>query len=174
MKNYYDILEIDKNASEDDIKKAYRSLAKKYHPDVNKEPGAEDKFKEINEAYQTLSDKDKRYIYDNGLNNNSKAYYTYNNYNHFFYAKMCPRCGAINNIVNNNCTNCSFKFSRVEEKEEDYYGPYFTGSLVHGFLLGIFLNIFGIIIAYIFGGKRTFTGSCVGFACLLIIVGLLI
>ena len=63
MKNYYDILEIDKNASEDDIKKAYRSLAKKYHPDVNKEPGAEDKFKEINEAYQTLSDKDKRYIY---------------------------------------------------------------------------------------------------------------
>ena len=50
-RDYYEVLGVDKNASEDEIKKAYRTLAKKYHPDVNHEPGAEEKFKEINEAY---------------------------------------------------------------------------------------------------------------------------
>ena len=50
-RDYYEVLGIAKGASEDEIKKAYRSLAKKYHPDVNKAPDAADKFKEINEAY---------------------------------------------------------------------------------------------------------------------------
>lgn len=63
-KDYYKILEISKTASDDDIKKAYRKLALKYHPDKNKSPGAEEKFKEVAEAYEVLSDKKKREIYD--------------------------------------------------------------------------------------------------------------
>lgn len=64
-RDYYEVLGISKNASEDEIKKAYRSLAKKYHPDMN--PGdaeAEARFKEVNEAYAVLSDSDKRAKYD--------------------------------------------------------------------------------------------------------------
>lgn len=63
-KDYYEVLGVDKSADAAAIKKAYRKLAMKYHPDVNKEPGAEDKFKEINEAYEVLSDEEKRKLYD--------------------------------------------------------------------------------------------------------------
>lgn len=63
-KDYYDILGIKRGASEDDIKKAYRKQALRYHPDKNKSPGAEDKFKEIAEAYDVLSDPKKKDIYD--------------------------------------------------------------------------------------------------------------
>lgn len=63
-KNYYDVLGVDKNANADEIKSAYRKLAKKYHPDINKEPDAANKFKEINEAYAVLGDEGKRANYD--------------------------------------------------------------------------------------------------------------
>lgn len=63
-KDYYKILGISRTASEDDIKKAYRKLALKYHPDKNKAPGAEERFKEVAEAYEVLSDKRKRDIFD--------------------------------------------------------------------------------------------------------------
>lgn len=63
-KSYYEILGVDKSASDAEIKSAFRKLAKQYHPDVNKEPGAEAKFKEIGEAYAVLSDPDKRRQYD--------------------------------------------------------------------------------------------------------------
>jgi molecular chaperone DnaJ len=63
-RDYYEILGVKKDASADEIKRAYRKLAREYHPDVNKESGAADKFKEINEAYQVLSDPDKRSQYD--------------------------------------------------------------------------------------------------------------
>ncbi|XP_071033833.1 dnaJ homolog subfamily B member 4 [Parasteatoda tepidariorum] len=63
-KDYYKILGISKGASEDEIKKSYRKLALKYHPDKNKTPDAESKFKEIAEAYEVLSDKKKRDVYD--------------------------------------------------------------------------------------------------------------
>lgn len=63
-KDYYKILGLSKGASDDDIKKAYRKLALKYHPDKNKAQGAEERFKEIAEAYEVLSDKKKRDIYD--------------------------------------------------------------------------------------------------------------
>lgn len=63
-RDYYEVLGISKGASDDEIKKAFRKLAKKYHPDVNKEPDAEAKFKEINEAYEVLSDPQKRQTYD--------------------------------------------------------------------------------------------------------------
>jgi len=63
-KDYYDILGVPRNATLDDIKKAYRELALKYHPDINKSKEAEEKFKEINEAYAVLSDQEKRKQYD--------------------------------------------------------------------------------------------------------------
>ncbi|WP_312753072.1 molecular chaperone DnaJ [Rummeliibacillus suwonensis] len=63
-RDYYEVLGLEKTASKDEIKKAYRKLSKKYHPDLNKEPGAEEKFKEIAEAYEVLSDDQKRARYD--------------------------------------------------------------------------------------------------------------
>jgi molecular chaperone DnaJ len=63
-RDYYEILGVSKNASADEIKRAYRKLARQYHPDVNKEAGAAEKFKEINEAHQVLSDPNKRSQYD--------------------------------------------------------------------------------------------------------------
>lgn len=64
-RDYYEILGVDKTAAQDKIKKAYRNLARKYHPDVNPDdPNAEEKFKDINEAYQVLSDEEKRKKYD--------------------------------------------------------------------------------------------------------------
>lgn len=63
-KNYYKILGIEKTATDDEIKKAYRKLALKYHPDKNKSPEAEGRFKEIAEAYEVLSDKKKRQLFD--------------------------------------------------------------------------------------------------------------
>lgn len=62
MKNYYKILEVEENASEDEIKKSYRNMSKKFHPDVN--PNGAEQFKEINEAYETLGDKEKKQTYD--------------------------------------------------------------------------------------------------------------
>ena len=63
-KDYYEVLGVSKNASDEEIKRAFRKLAKQYHPDINKEPGAEEKFKEIGEAYAVLSDPQKRSQYD--------------------------------------------------------------------------------------------------------------
>ena len=63
-KSLYETLEITENAAADEIKKAYRKLARKYHPDVNKDPQAEEKFKEINAAYEVLSNPEKKQQYD--------------------------------------------------------------------------------------------------------------
>ncbi|MEH7379897.1 molecular chaperone DnaJ [Bacillus sp. JJ1533] len=63
-RDYYEVLGVSKNASKDEIKKAYRKLSKKYHPDINKEADAADKFKEITEAYDALTDDNKRAHYD--------------------------------------------------------------------------------------------------------------
>ncbi|HKZ55611.1 MAG TPA: molecular chaperone DnaJ [Anaerolineales bacterium] len=64
QRDYYEILEVGREASAEDVRKAYRRLAKLYHPDVNKDPGAEERFKEINEAYAVLSDDSRRAAYD--------------------------------------------------------------------------------------------------------------
>ncbi len=63
-RDYYEILGVNRNANEDELKSAFRTLARQYHPDVNKDPDAEEKFKEINEAYAVLSDGNKRRAYD--------------------------------------------------------------------------------------------------------------
>ncbi len=63
-KDYYAILGVEHDADDAQIRKAFQKLARKYHPDINKEPGAEEKFKEISEAYAVLSDPDKRRRYD--------------------------------------------------------------------------------------------------------------
>ena len=64
-RDFYDVLGVSRDSSATDIKKAYRKLARQYHPDVSEEEGAEEKFKEVNEAYEVLSDQSKRSAYDN-------------------------------------------------------------------------------------------------------------
>ena len=63
-RDYYEVLGVSKSASKEEIKKAYRKLSKQYHPDINKEADAAEKFKEIKEAYEVLSDDQKRAQYD--------------------------------------------------------------------------------------------------------------
>jgi molecular chaperone DnaJ len=80
-RDYYESLGVSRNASNDEIKAAFRKLARQYHPDVNKEDGAEEKFKEINEAYGVLSDAEKRARYDRfgkeGLGNMGGGFHDY-------------------------------------------------------------------------------------------------
>jgi curved DNA-binding protein len=64
FKDYYETLGVERDASQDDIKRAYRKLARKYHPDVSAEAGAEERFKAVGEAYEVLKDPEKRDAYD--------------------------------------------------------------------------------------------------------------
>lgn len=86
-RDYYDVLGVAKGASDEDVKKAFRKLAMEFHPDRNKREGAEEKFKEINEAYQVLSDSEKRGVYDRfghaGVTGNGRGFEGYENFGGF-------------------------------------------------------------------------------------------
>lgn len=92
MTTYYKILDLDEKATDIEIKKSYKKLANKYHPDKNKDKGAEDQFKKIKTAYETLSDKSKRRNYDINLNRHThsaqsrKADHGFGNYNGFGFS----------------------------------------------------------------------------------------
>lgn len=78
MKNYYEILEVDKNASKEVIEKAYKTLAKKYHPDLQNNSNCQDKMRQINEAYEILSNDFKRREYDEKIKRQSVSIEEYN------------------------------------------------------------------------------------------------
>lgn len=78
MKNYYEILEVDKNASEEVIEKAYKTLAKKYHPDLQNNSNCQDKMRQINKAYEILSNDFKRREYDEKIKRQSVSIEEYN------------------------------------------------------------------------------------------------
>ena len=63
-RDYYEVLGVSRDASKEDLRSAYRRLARRYHPDVSKDDDAEERFKEVNEAYQVLNDDDRRAQYD--------------------------------------------------------------------------------------------------------------
>lgn len=106
-KNYYEILEIDKNASQEIIEKAYKVLVKKYHPDLQTSPEMklkyESKIKEINEAYETLSDNSKKEIYDNSLKNSE------NDFNNLYQENINLK-NELNNLKNNSYKNTTSNF----------------------------------------------------------------
>ncbi|WP_339022409.1 DnaJ domain-containing protein [Spiroplasma endosymbiont of Crioceris asparagi] len=87
-RDYYEVLGISKNADKDEIKKAFRSLAKKYHPDINKAPDAEEKFKEVSEAAEVLLDPQKKAMYDQyghaGLNQQAGGFEGFGGFQDFF------------------------------------------------------------------------------------------
>ncbi|HEY8491139.1 MAG TPA: molecular chaperone DnaJ [Dehalococcoidia bacterium] len=74
VRDYYEVLGVARDASQEEIKRAYRRLAMQYHPDRNKEPGAEERFKEINEAYEVLSDPERRAAYDRWGHNGPRGF----------------------------------------------------------------------------------------------------
>lgn len=85
MENFYEILCVDPASTQDEIKKKYRELAKKFHPDVNKASDAEASFKQINAAYETLSDTEKRQQYDAKRNQQvNENIFASSTDNHFF------------------------------------------------------------------------------------------
>merc|ERR1739848_477288 len=86
--NCYDVLSVQKDASKSEIQRAYRKLARKYHPDVAKDDDAEKKFMQVATAYEVLKDEDSRKDYDYMLENPEEAYY---NYYRYYKRRMTPK-----------------------------------------------------------------------------------
>lgn len=123
-KDYYSILGIDKSADNKTIKKKFRELAKIYHPDINKEEGATEKFKEIQEAYDVLSDEEKRFQYDNYSNVGYENIFN-NNYQNYNYS-----------------SNTSFRVFNLKE--------WFSSlSLIKKILLILVILLASVVIVYI-------------------------
>lgn len=118
MKNYYEILEVDKNASKEIIDKAYKTLVKKYHPDLKtdfEKIEAESKIKEINEAYDILSDKFKREEYNKNLQNNFISIEEYN-----LLIDENNKLKKEINILKNNFNNNSFQNNNYKNYNNYY------------------------------------------------------
>ena len=115
MKNYYDILGISSNSTKQEIQKSFRNLAKKYHPDVNKDNlQIEKKFKEIKEAYEILKDDVKREQYDKTLNKNNKK-------------------SEEHKIYNERIQKGTFEFSNIKRSFESFFGfDVETGEIKQG------------------------------------------
>ena len=128
-RDYYEVLGISKNASKDEIKKAFRTLAMKYHPDRNKAADAEERFKEINEAYEVLSDDQKRKTYDafghDGLNSqgfNADNINPFDIFNEFFGGGGFDGFGGVEDIFTSifgDQGGFSFSSSSRRNVEED-------------------------------------------------------
>jgi molecular chaperone DnaJ len=113
-RDYYEVLGVSKDSKKEDIKREYRKLVKKYHPDVNKEDGAEEKFKEVQEAYETLSDDAKRKAYDQ--------------YGHAGTQGFDPRSG--------NGGGYSYDFGGTPFDMGDIFNSFFGGNENYGFDFG--------------------------------------
>ena len=120
-RDYYEVLGVSKTATIDEIKRAFRKLAMKYHPDRNKEPDAESKFKEINEAYQVLSDEEKRRLYDQfGFDGLNQSGFSGENINPF---------DIFNSFFKGQGGNGQFHFNfGGEDDEDDIFSSFFGGS----------------------------------------------
>ena len=122
MKNYYEILEVDRKASKEIIEKAYKTLAKKYHPDVqeqNQKVKAEEKMKLINEAYSVLSNEEQRYEYDQQLEENTISAEKYQELvNENIELKRKIQNNTTNKIQNQNQPNINY--SQVYNNSKTY------------------------------------------------------
>lgn len=122
MKNYYEILEVDRKASKEIIEKAYKTLAKKYHPDVqeqNQKVKAEEKMKLINEAYSVLSNEEQRYEYDQQLEENTISVEKYQELvNENIELKRKIQNNTTNKIQNQNQPNINY--SQVYNNSQTY------------------------------------------------------
>lgn len=150
MKNYYEVLGISKTASADEIKKAYRNLAFKYHPDRNSgDKVAEEKFKEINEAYDVLSDEKKRADYDSFGTSNSHYSGTNNSYNrnnNFTNEETFWNWfnGNTTNSYGNNNTyrNYYYQSTNSYNKKEDYVSKKSLFKTLLYKILQVFVGLF--------------------------------
>lgn len=150
MKNYYEVLGISKTASADEIKKAYRNLAFKYHPDRNSgDKVAEEKFKEINEAYDVLSDEKKRADYDSFGTSNSRYSGTNNSYNRnndFTNEETFWNWfnGNTTNSYGNNNTyrNYYYQSTNSYNKKEDYVSKKSLFKILLYKILQVFVGLF--------------------------------
>jgi molecular chaperone DnaJ len=150
VKNYYEVLGISKTASADEIKKAYRNLAFKYHPDRNSgDKVAEEKFKEINEAYDVLSDEKKRADYDSFGTSNSHYSGTNNSYNRnndFTNEETFWNWfnGNTSNSYGNNNTyrNYYYQSTNSYNKKEDYVSKKSLFKTLLYKILQVFVGLF--------------------------------
>ena len=120
MSNYYEILEVDKNASKEVIEKAYRTLAKKYHPDLRSSAYSQERMMKINEAYEVLSNDFKRKEYDNHLKEKNISIEEYN------------KIKQENIKLKNDLKRISNKYEPLQENEEYGSGITFLKKLYNG------------------------------------------
>ena len=169
-KNYYDILEVNKNASPEIIEKAYKTLVKKYHPDLqenNLKSIYEEKIKKINEAYDILSNQEKRKNYDLFLKNNEISNDDYNNLkneninlkNEINYLKNNYKKNLnYNNLENNNINNNYENLNKINEEinntlNKAYYDAYIQDLKNRGYKINYenyFKNFIALILTIIF------------------------